>query len=176
MMRLKTAVCLVTAVLVASPPLSACGDKFLVPNRGTRLQRAPLERHAAILVYSRTPGGLSRSLADADVTRALQKVGYKPTAVTTPAEFARALTGGGWEVVLVNGADAAAARAELSGTTPPAILPIFENPSRDEFSAAKLAYAVVIKAPVKHQTLLDAVDRAIELRADAMRKAARRNG
>jgi hypothetical protein len=165
-----------TAV-VLMPTLLACGDKFLVPNRGTRFQRAPGERpHAAILVYSRPASGLAKALANVDVERALRTIGYQPHEVATAADFSRAIGQGGWDVVLVSAADAASARTQVTGGAPPAILPVLDNPTATDLAAARAAYGVVIKAPIKHQAFLDVLDRVVETRADSIRKAAKPRG
>jgi hypothetical protein len=160
-------------MLVCTPALLACGDKFLVPNRGTRLQRAPADRRAAVLVYAARPD-LSRLLGNLDVVQSLTKVGYRPHEVRTADDLTRALASGTWDVVLVSGADAADTRARLSGSTPPMVLPVLDNPRPAELATAKQTYAVVITAPIKHQAFLEAIDRAVEQRAGALKKAARR--
>jgi hypothetical protein len=173
MFRSLSVATIAAITFVCAPALLACGDKYVVPVRGTLLQRAPLDRRAGILVYTARPD-LSRLLRNLDVVKALEKVGYRPHEVRTPADLTLALATGTWDVVLVSGADAADAHARLSGAIPPTVLPVLENPGSAEWSAAKRAYTVVIKAPVKRQAFLDAVDRAVEQRAEALRKAARR--
>jgi len=173
MFRSLSAAVVATVLFVCAPALLACGDKYVVPTRGTWLQRAPADRRAGILVYTARPD-LSRLLRNIDVVQSLEKVGYRPHEVRTSADLTRALATGTWDVVVVSGADAAEARARLSGAVPPTVLPVLDNPGPAEWSTAKRTYAVVIKAPIKHQAFLDAVDRAVEQRAEALRKAARR--
>ena len=65
--------CSRTAAVPAT--LLACGDKFLMPTRGTRFQQAPLNRApAAVLLYanpaSPLPGALSRLSVDATLRKA----------------------------------------------------------------------------------------------------------
>src|SRR4051794_21186582 len=56
-------VAIVVCALV-SPAALACGDKFLVPIRGTRFERAPARRQpASVLVYAGTGSRLSNTLA-----------------------------------------------------------------------------------------------------------------
>src|SRR4030095_6994213 len=77
----------------SSGVLLACGDKFLVANRGTRFQRAAAPREpAAILIYTNPE---SQLLAGAPVDATLRKAGYRPTTVETSDEFEKALNRGG---------------------------------------------------------------------------------
>ena len=96
--------------------LLACGDKFLVSRGGTRFQRAAVARKpASILIYTNPASELAKVLADIPVDATLTKAGYRPTTVATSDEFDKALSRGGWDLVLVGMADASAVSKRLQG-------------------------------------------------------------
>jgi hypothetical protein len=147
--------------------LLACGDKFLVANRGTRFQRAAAPREpAAILIYTSPAAEL---MAGAAVDTTLQKVGYRPTTVGTTTDFEKALERGGWDIVLVSVLNAPAVSKRLPNNV--VVVPVVFNATSTELKEAKTQYKVVVKAPVKSQSLLEAIDEALALRPKPQRKA-----
>src|SRR5262245_11386776 len=100
----------------SSDTLLACGDKFLVTSRGSRLQRAAVAREAAsILIYANPASELPKVLAGIPVGATLTKAGYLPTTVATSDELETALSRGGWDLVVVGMADAQAVSKRLRG-------------------------------------------------------------
>ncbi len=149
--------------------LPACGDKFLVVSRGTRFQRAPLARKpASILIYSGLLG--QPQGRGAGIEEVLRKNGYRPTTVATAAEFDRALSQGGWDLVVVGIADASAARRRLPQRS--SLMPVVANPSEEEWKRSRQEYPVVLKAPAKGPAVLDAVDQALAAQRKTHSKAA----
>jgi hypothetical protein len=145
-----------------------CGDKFLVSSRGTRYQRAPASREpAAILIYLDPLSEVSKGLAGAHPDATLRKVGYRPTTVETAGEFDRALSQGGWDLVLVGTADAQAVAQRVKNL---GILPVAFKPTPAELKQAKKLFPVVLQAPTKSQTLVDAVDHALASRPRSQQK------
>lgn len=143
--------------------LPACGDKFLVASRGTRYQRAPLTRlPASILIYSRTAGQLPGRGEVEGIEEILRKNGYTPTMAGSATEFDRALGRGGWDLVVVGIADAAATSRRLPERA--GLMPVLVNPTAEEMKLSRKEYPVVLKAPAKSQAVLDAVDRALAAR------------
>ena len=62
--------------------LLACGNKFLVPSRGTRFGKVAIDRQeAAILVYATPASGVARAMGDIPVETVLVQAGYMPSAV-----------------------------------------------------------------------------------------------
>ena len=142
----------------------ACGDKFLVSTRGTRYQQAPAVRKpAAILIYTNPGSEVPKALAGVPVDATLRSVGYRPTTVGTPAEFEKALSQGGWDLILVGLADAEAARKRVQGNT--GVLPVVVNATTAEMKQTKQQYAVVLKAPTKSRMFLAVVDEALAYRS-----------
>jgi hypothetical protein len=153
----------------------ACGDKFLVSSRGTRFQRAAVARGpASILIYTNPASALPKMLARIPVDATLTKAGYRPTTVATSDEFEKALSRGGWDLVLVGMADAQGVSKRLRGDHVPAVLPVVFNPTASELKETKKLYPVVLQAPAKSQSFLSAIDEAIAHRPKPQVKPARR--
>jgi len=152
----------VLTVASVAPDLLACGEKFLVPARGTRFSAPPPKRtDAAILLYADPASELSRTLTKLSAPATLQKAGYRVTEVATDAQLAAALSQR-WDVVLV---DFHVLRAMASqGRTIPAstVLPVAYMIDGTELRDARRQYPFIIKAPTRATTVLDAVDKALE--------------
>jgi len=159
---------LILAIVAGSGSvLLACGDKFLIHNRGTRFQRASASREpAAILIY--TDRG-SELLAGAPIDATLRKVGYRPTTVATSNDFEKALGAGGWDLVLVSVSNARAVSERLPNTV--AVVPVVVDATNTELKLTKQQYKVVLKAPAKSQSFLEAIDEALARRPKPQRKA-----
>jgi hypothetical protein len=143
--------------------LLACGDKFLVSSRGTRYQQAPAVRKpAAILIYTNPASEVPKALASVPVDATLRSVGYRPTTVGTPAEFEKALSQGGWDLILVGLADAEAVSKRVQSNA--GVLPVVVNATAAEMKQTKKQYPVVLKAPTKSQTFLAVIDEALAYR------------
>ena len=173
--RLRAAGLLLLIAINSGDILLACGDKFLVSSRGTRFQRAAVARQpASILIYSNPASELPKVLASIPVDATLTKAGYRPTTVATSDEFEKALSRGGWDLVLVGMADARAVSKRLQGELVPVVLPVVFNPTSSELSESKRLYPVVLKAPAKSQSFLSTIDEAIARRPKPQAKPARR--
>lgn len=143
--------------------LRACGDKFLVTSRGTRYQLAPAARKpAAILIYTNPASEVPKALAGVLVDTTLRRVGYRPTMVGTSAEFEKALSQGGWDLILVGLADAEVVSKRVQGHA--GVLPLVVNATPEEMKQARRQYPVVLKAPAKSQAFLAAIDEALAKR------------
>jgi hypothetical protein len=160
--RLRAAGLLLLTGIGSGDILLACGDKFLVSSRGTRFQRAAVAREpASILIYTNPASELPKMLASIPVDATLTKAGYRPTTVATSDEFEKALSRGGWDLVLVGMADAQGVSKRLRGDHVPAVLPVVFNPTTSELKETKKLYPVVLQAPVKGQSFLSAIDEAL---------------
>jgi len=150
--------------------LLACGDKFLVSSRGTRYQQAPTVRKpAAILIYANAESEVPKALASVPVDATLRSVGYRPTTVGTPAEFEKALSQGGWDLILAGLADAEAVSKRVQSNA--GVLPVVVDATAAEMKRTKKQYPVVLKAPTKSQTFLAAIDEALAYRSKDQAKA-----
>lgn len=174
---MKKSLLLVGALVVTGSTLGgdllACGEKFLMPSRGTRHQQAAaLRKPASILVYVNPASALPRALEKVPVDETLRKAGYTPAAVTGPQEFEQALRQGGWDLVLVDLAESASLRAQLRGANAPTVLPVGYALSRSELSQARKDYQHVLSGPLKSQAFLEAIDDALALRDKLRSKGA----
>jgi hypothetical protein len=150
--------------------LLACGDKFLVTSRGTRYQQAPAVRKpAAILIYTNPASEVTKALASVPVDATLRSVGYRPTVVGTPAEFEKALSQGGWDLILVGLADAEAARKRVQSNA--GVVPVVVNATAAEMKQTRQQYPFVLSAPTKSRTFLAVVDEALAYRSKDQAKA-----
>ena len=173
--RPRAAALLLLIAISSGDILLACGDKFLVSSRGTRFQRAAVAREpASILIYTNPASELPKLLAGVAVDATLTKAGYRPTTVTTSDEFERALSRGGWDLVLVGITDAQAVSKRLRGEPVPAVLPVVFNPTSSALNESKKLYPVVLKAPAKSQSFLSAIDEALAHRPKPQARPARR--
>jgi hypothetical protein len=173
---MRKALCAASLVLLTGISsvniLLACGDKFLVSSRGTRYQQAPAVRKpAAILIYTNPASELPKALASVPVDATLRSVGYRPTTVGTPAEFEKALSQGGWDLILVGLADAEAVSKRVQSNA--GVLPVVVNATAAEMKQTKKQYPVVLKAPTKSQTFLAAIDEALAYRPKDQAKASK---
>ena len=92
-MRLVAASLLILSGLGTTAAPLACGDKFLLPSRGTRFQQPPRERiPATILLYANPASPLPQALTKLSVNVALRKVGYRPTFVDSLDALERAVS------------------------------------------------------------------------------------
>jgi hypothetical protein len=172
---------LVTAALLVllSPPadMLACGDKFLVPGRGARFRDRPVNREsAAVLLYAQPGSALDRTLQVESVESRLRKAGYRPTLVKSAQGFESALHGGGWDVVVVDLADAPDIVRRVSSAPAPLVLPVAFGVQRATLDQARQRYRQVLKSPEKDRAFLDAIDSLIAERARTRAKSASRFG
>jgi hypothetical protein len=143
--------------------LLACGEKFLVPTRGTRFARAPLPRQdASILVYASDTSGLSRLMARLPVAATLEKAGYRATVATTRQDLSSALASRQWDLIVIDVGDAPlvsdAGRAP-AGTT---VLPVSYALSGEGWKAARKQNPAAVKAPGKSAAFVEMIDAALE--------------
>jgi CheY-like chemotaxis protein len=160
--RLVAAIVLLVGGIGMTEPLLACGEKFLMRSRGTRFQRAtPARTPASILVYANPALNLPKALANVPVDATLRKAGYRPTTVTSPEEFQAAMGRGGWDLVLLDVADAIVVPRPGPNANSPIVLPVTFNATKSELAAAKKQHQRVLNTPIKNQSFLDAIDHAL---------------
>jgi hypothetical protein len=149
----------------------ACGDKFLIMSRGTRYQRAPIERDpTGVLIYSSPSSDVSKALAGVAADVILRQAGYRPTLVSSSAAFDQALSMGGWDLVVADLSDVETVTRRSKDVS---LLPVVVNPSAAVLKATRRQFPVILKGPVKSQALLDAVDQVLASRSKAARKTSR---
>ena len=149
----------------ASAELVACGNKFLVPSRGTRFGKVAVAREeASILVYATPESTLPKTLGEIPVEMVLLQAGYLPTKVTDQNEFDRALDERTWDLVLADLDTSDSLRWQLEGDDAPMVVPVLYQPTKSVMAQAKKDYNQVIKAPIKSQRFLESIDDAVAMR------------
>ena len=146
------------------PSLLACGDKFLVAGRGARFQRGGAR--APVVIYAPLSSSLRGGPGTPSIDGVLRRAGYQPTVAASPEELGRILRGGEPGVVVVDVTDApTVAKYAPAAPSGPIILPVLNNASRQEMTEARKTWGVALRSPSSGDSLLDAVDEAVELRA-----------
>jgi hypothetical protein len=162
----------VTAV-TAAPYVHACGDKYLVPGRGTRFLPTPAERQlATVLFYAPPTSALAKTLGRLKAEAALRKAGYRPTLVTSAEEIPGSAATS-WDVVLVDAADGAAIKARFSPASQAHIVAVVADGTAIQTALARREFDVVLKAPKRNQDFLDALDEAAARTFDEHVRAAK---
>ena len=151
------------AALCVGTSLLACGDKFLVAGRGARFQRGGAR--PPVLIYAPLSSSLRGGSGSQSVDSVLSRAGYHPAVAASTEELGRFLHEAGPGVVLADIADApTVAKYAPAAPSGPIILPVLNNASRQEMTAARKTYGVALKSPASSDALLDAVDEAVDLR------------
>jgi hypothetical protein len=167
------ALLLLSGLGVVTARALACGDKFLVTNGGTRYQHSKEPRDAAILIYNSPSSEVQGVLASVSVDKVLRREGYRPTIVTSMADFEKEFGHGGWSLIIAGSSDAQALSGRVHTDNGPALLPVVFNQKGTQLKQMKDMYHVVVNAPVKGQSLLDDIDEALASRPRAQARNAR---
>ena len=158
------------AGLCVGTSLLACGDKFLVAGRGARFQRG--NARTTVLIYAPPSSALTGDLGNLSIDHVLSRAGYHAAVAASAEELGRILKDSAPGIVLVDIADARTVEKLVPAGSPgPVILPVLSNASRQEVATARKTWGVALKSPASGDSLLDAVDEAVDLHAKA-RKAA----
>ena len=166
-MTMTRSVRLLLAVLLCgwcvAGDLLACGEKFLIPGRGTRFQRTPAERKTSgLLVLSSPSSELSQALGKLNIDASLRKAGYTPTVLTNVADLDATLPLRRWDVLVVDLTEIGAVKSRLMRTNPSlVVLPVGQKLTGVQLSQARAEFPVVLKAPTRAQDFLDAIDDAL---------------
>jgi hypothetical protein len=160
--------------IVAGVPSSGlgCGDKFLVPSRGTRFRPKVDRGSATVLLYARPGSPLDETLRGRSVADGLRKAGYRPTWVSDPEGVTRAVHGGPWDVVVAELGDITELVAALSSVAAPLALPVVHDVSRAALDGARRQYRRVLEEPSRTQAFLDAIDDLLFARAKERARSA----
>ena len=152
----------------------ACGDKYLNLGLGTHYHRSMAERRsAAVLMYANLDTELARIVTTLTVEPAMKKAGYQPVLVASSAELDATLRTRNWDVIVVDGRDAASVIPRLPKGTRPHVVPVLSKPTKDELKLAQRAYETVITNPSRSTVFVDVVDDAMDLHEMEVEAAAR---
>ena len=125
----------------------------MVAGRGTRYQRPKSARAASVLIYANPSSGLPASLKNVKVESVLKHEGHRSTTVETFDQLSAILAGGRFDVVVAASSVATEVEKLLGG-----------EPDR--------AIVLALDAPPKEDSLLKAIDKAVEQHDKARKTAA----
>jgi len=141
----------------------ACGEKFLVPGGSINAQcvNAP-SRTLSILIYGTDVSKATAALADKDVVGMLRGVGHKVTVCRSANDCRDAVTGGSYDMVLVDASSAKEMReaSPAKGKHATVILPVVMTKSREEVASAKREFGRVVNASDDDLRILPVINRA----------------
>jgi hypothetical protein len=170
----KHAVALICLILgsIASEGVSACGDKFLLPGRGPRYQRAYAAIHPAKILLVIPPKSVKvAAVRDARLKSALKMAGHSVDAVPA-AKLADALAGSRYDLILAARTDAIGIPANLpAGAGRPSVIGVLEDASGADVTAGRLGLDGVLKAPQTLPQILRLLDDVMTARRDRARAA-----
>lgn len=166
-----TAVLLLAAGSLASPDVSACGDKFLLLGRGVRYQRAYAAIHpASILIVVPPKSVKTAAVRDSRLQSALKMAGHRVDVVSA-AKMRDALAGSRYDIVLAQRADAIRIADVLPpGGRKPSIIGVPEDAAGE--AADRQRFDAVLKTPQPLPGILRLFDDVMKARIDKARTAA----
>jgi hypothetical protein len=144
-----TAVLLLLTGLGAGNLLSGCGDKFVGGARGTRIQLAPSGRQQTILIYNNPSSDVPAALARVSIDPTLLGAGYRPKTVSTAEDFAREISKGGWDLIVLGLADARALTHRVQNQAQ--ILPVALSVTGVELKQTRKQFSVVVTQALRNR-------------------------
>jgi hypothetical protein len=163
-----------TAFVALRPMLLACGDKFLIGARGTRIYRSTGGIGAAAILIDGRPGSQAAGVViNEDAAAVLRREGYTASVFTSATDLKHAMDERGWDLLIVDAADAQAMPSGGPGVAQPSVLPVLSKPTGAALSAARQQFTIVMKGPLKTQAFIDAVGDALDKRVKSLERAAK---
>jgi len=153
-MRRRFGALVVILAVAMTGDLFACGDKFLVGGRGTRYQRPKSARAASVIIYADPASAVAASIKKAKVESLLKLEGHRATKVQTLDQLSNAMSSGRFDVVLTANSDSASVQRLIA-------------------SAPDAAVVVGIDDLMKNHSLMQAIDKAVLLRDQNVKKGSR---
>jgi hypothetical protein len=156
------------ALLLATLPAGACGDKLLGLAHGPHYM--DLSHPANILLYAPAGSNAAGLTTDEQFQSAIRKGKHKLQIADTPQKFTAALDSGSFDVVLADASAAAELSHQLSAASSLATLvPIVGSQSKTEVKALQREYMVTVSSHGKSGGYLDALDEAMQLKMERNR-------
>jgi len=162
--RLLTVLAIVVGALVFDVAVtSACGDKFVLLGRGTRV--APSKYPSTILIYMNPTSRVPAADKEFHVEAVLKAAGHKAKVAESQSEVDKALATGKYDLVLADFNDVPSLRKEASTTaSKPVVLPLLYKPTPAELSAAEKDVDCLARPSKVSRDLLAVVDQALSQR------------
>ena len=164
MKRPFIAVIAIMVMISTQIPAQACGDKLLTMARAMGLFKAykPV-KNASILVYGIHPDS---ALKNKQFQSSLTQAGHKVKTIDSASQLDRTLSGGKFDLVLAEIADAAALQQRLTSVpSGPRVLPVLYKPAKEELASVEKEYGAAMKAPSAFTEHLEAIDQMLKLQA-----------
>ena len=144
-------------VLLSAATGSACGDKLLYLSR---IYRHHGNANGTVAVFSR-PNSLLENAANLNLSKSFHEAGYHLLVVNSYPDLAMALQSGAADVVIADIADVPTIQEQASKAKVP-IIPAFAKNRLGKDEARR--FIASIKAPIKPDKILDALDKAFDSR------------
>jgi hypothetical protein len=159
--RVLTVVAMVVGALVlGETAVWACGDKFVLLGRGTRVAQSKFP--STILIYMNPTSRVPAADKEFHVEAVLTAAGHKAKVAESQAEVDKALATGKYDLVLADFNDVPALRKEAAAvSSKPAVLPLLYNPTPAELSAAEKEAQCLVKPSKATRDLLAVVDQTL---------------
>lgn len=173
--RVALGLVIMTAIVVGSEGLAACGDKFLLVGRGVRFQHAYAAIHRASILIVLPPKNVkSAAVRDSRLATALKMAGHRVEVVQLPANLGAVLDRSAHDIVLAERADAVTIPAAGAASRPKAsVVAVLEDPSAIELAAARQQLEFVLKTPQSLPQILSLFDDVMKARKEkSLRSAA----
>ena len=145
----------------ATSELGACGDKFLVGTLGGRYLTYQGPVHPTrILVYWQGDSDDAGEPDDSVLGDSLTEAGHSVVIARDSRSLYQGAASGGFEVIMMNIADAREEQGRLQGVSPDStILPVLSFPTRREYSAAMNEFGHAVKTPTTLSNLLSQIEK-----------------
>jgi hypothetical protein len=158
---------------IASPAVSACGDKFLLVGRGVSFRRAYAAIHpASILLVLPAKSVKSAAVRDSSLLSALKLAGHRVEVVQQPANLADVLGRSRHDIVLAERADASAAgeAAASAAQTRPSIVSVVEDSPGQAQTVPQGEY--LLRVPQRLPQILNLLDDVMKVRLAEQKRIA----
>ena len=156
---------LLAALVLTDRNLSACGDKFLVLGRSVGYQSLlKASKPGTIVLYN--TASLPKSFSKGGGFDLLMSVaGHQLRTVSDQASLTRALASGKIDLVLADTVTSRQISAVVNTSSTAVVVPIVMNTTSSERAVFEKEFGCMLRLPADARKVVDALDRAMKLRA-----------
>ena len=157
---LTTVVLVAGALILETAAASACGDKFVLLGRGSRVARSKFP--STILIYMNPTSRVPAADKEFHVEAVLKAAGHKAQIAESESEVEKALASGKYDLVLADYNDVAALRKDAASlSSKPVVLPLLYKPTPSELLAAEKEAECLVRPSKASRDLLVVVDQTL---------------
>jgi hypothetical protein len=161
--RMLTIAMALGGVLLSAGEMAACGDKFVLLGRGSRVARAKYP--STILIFMNPDSRIPEAEKEFHLEAILKAAGHDAHIAENEAEVRKALDSGKYDLVLADAVDVPGLRQEARAVPrKPVILPLLYKPTAAELSAAEKEANCQVRASNKSSDLLVVIDESMQSR------------